>query len=183
MPHKGKSKLKDIFFTNASRAKISAVSVAPYPLYIETTTQSWDETKNFHLVFLLSWHSSRKNVNIFEWKMWNSNRTWLTLWLLPDKDGRLPKLCEEIVIDSSVLVKVEADQSKAGLVDGLLKHVRAAANRWSGERESGRPVPVSGDHQKSELPNPTEITRHFDDCSEMRHGAILMSCTFLLMIH
>jgi hypothetical protein len=24
------------------------------------------------------------------------------------------------------------------------------------------------------LPNPTEITRHFDDCSEMRHGAILM---------
>jgi hypothetical protein len=51
------------------------------------------------------------------------------LWLLPDKDGRLAKLCEEIVIDGSVLVKVEADQSKAGLVDGLLKHVRAATDR------------------------------------------------------
>jgi hypothetical protein len=49
MPHKGKSKLKDISFTNASRAKISAVSVTPYPLYIETTTQSCDETKKISI--------------------------------------------------------------------------------------------------------------------------------------
>jgi len=95
-----------------------------------------------------------------------SKRKFLTLRPLLSKDGGLAELGEEVVVDGSVFVKVEIDQSKAGLVDGLLEGVRASADRWPGQRKSGRPVSVSGDHEKPELADSAEVTSHFDNGPE-----------------
>jgi hypothetical protein len=58
-----------------------------------------------------------------------SKLKFLTLRPLLSEDGGLAELGEEVVVDGSVFVKVEIDQSKAGLVDGLLEGVRASADR------------------------------------------------------
>lgn len=66
---------------------------------------------------------------------------------LSDKEAGVAKLSEKVVEHGSVLVELELDQSKSGLVHGLLKGVRASAHRSLGQGKSGQALLVASDHQ------------------------------------